>query len=150
MMKITKTCPASGVADCPSRANATSVRLTALSMISMPIRIITALRFESAIHSPIPNKTAPTIRKCWIEIRSYVARKGANAVTLSLPAHECRWNRRRLLLFVHATTAHQHDRGDRRRQQQHRRDLERQRVQIQQQVADAVHRRRKDVVVRRP
>src|SRR5690242_11264930 len=81
-------------------AKATSVTLTALSMISMLIRIATALRLLSAPKRPITKSTAPRTRK-WLS----VIMRG-----LLLPAD--------------------HDRADDGNQQHHRGDLERQHVAV--------------------
>src|SRR5579859_4693444 len=67
MIKIANTCPVRRVAEgvwlMKAEEYATSVMLTALSLISMLIRMETALRLLRAPNSPMQNSTAPSTRK---------------------------------------------------------------------------------------
>jgi len=61
IMKITKTCPVSRSGTI-YREKATIAILTALSIISIDIRITMALRLARAPYSPIENRMADNIR----------------------------------------------------------------------------------------
>jgi len=61
IMKITKTCPVSNSGTI-YREKATIAILTALSIISIDIRITMALRLARAPYSPIENRMADNIR----------------------------------------------------------------------------------------
>src|SRR5712692_4300667 len=97
-MKTTKTLPRSSM-DADRRENATSARFVAFSMSSTHIRITTALRRTRTPAVPMKNSTADTATN------QPSGTVGSISLVL-VPLHE-------------------YDRADHRRQEQHRRDLER-------------------------
>ena len=60
--KTTNTWPSSGESVSTNRENATNVRFTEFSIISMPIRTPTKFRFASVRYIPMPKRTAPSTR----------------------------------------------------------------------------------------
>src|SRR5256712_12697661 len=118
-MNTTKTLPRSSVRPA-RRENATSARFVALSISSTHMRMTTALRRMRTPATPRKNRIAET---------------AMNAPTGMLM-------RRAPRSFV--VPLHEDDRADHRREQQHRRDLERERV-----VAEDARRERREIAAAR-